>query len=49
MHDPWWKRFPGRLRAELKALRSAGLSYVLDKESFREGILSLDLNMPHAG
>ena len=43
MVEPWWKRFPGRLRAELKALRCAEIEYKLDREKYAAGTLSLEL------
>ena len=49
MAVPWWRRSPGRLRAELKALRRAGLPYVIDRESFGNGELKLDVTIAHEG
>jgi hypothetical protein len=45
----WWKKWPGRLRAELKALRRAGIDYVIDRDAFAAGVLTLDVRFNAKG
>jgi molybdopterin/thiamine biosynthesis adenylyltransferase len=44
--EPWCKRWPGRVRRELKALGSAGISYDIDREAYSKGQLILRLELP---
>src|SRR5438128_977794 len=46
---PWWKRYPGRLSAELRALRAAGFRYHVDQETFRKGRLIVTVWIHHEG
>ena len=46
---PWWTRYPGRLRAELRALRAASFRYQVDRETFRKGRLALTVRLHYEG
>jgi hypothetical protein len=49
MAQPWWRRHPGRLRIELKALRAAGFQYAVDPEQFDKGRLELKISLDVEG
>lgn len=41
---PWWDRFPGRLDAELEALREAGIDCEIDEDTRKWGVMRLNLS-----
>ncbi|PLX46880.1 MAG: hypothetical protein C0613_15840 [Desulfobulbaceae bacterium] len=49
---PWWQQWPKRLGSELRQLKQAGISYKLDRDSFKNGAGVLFLKLkegPYAG
>lgn len=45
----WEKRWPGRLKYELRALRHAGIPYRIDREAWRAAVVVLHLQLEVAG
>lgn len=47
--EHWWDRIPGRLEAEQKALRDAGIDYEIDQEWRKWGVMRLNLSNVKVG
>lgn len=41
--QPWWKKWPDRLDFELAELEKVGISYEVDKQAFKNGIVVLNV------